>query len=137
MSLGRVSNVEKERKANRRQKSKANSRQKCIANSRQKSIANSRQKSKANRRQKSRANSRQGKPKGYHRDKAKYEEKQSTEESCSQQVPEHLKTDADVQEEQRELKFDDVLPTSTRESWSTERASRQLRNSDTESPEKK
>ena len=126
MSLGRVSNVEKERKANRRQKSKANSRQKCIANSRQ---------------DKSRANSRQGKPKGYHRDKAKYkanyEEKQSTEESCSQQVPKHLKTDADVQEEQRELKFDDVLPTSTRESWSTKRASRQLRNSDTESPEKK
>ena len=42
------------------------------------------EKSKANSRQKSRANGRQSKPKDYDRDKAKYEEKHSTEESCSQ-----------------------------------------------------
>ena len=111
--------------------------EKSIANRRQKSIVNSRQ-------DKSRANSRQGKPKGYDRDKAKYEanyeEKHSTEESCSQPVPKHLRTDADVQERQWELKLDDVIrpsqrSTSTRKSWSTRRSSRQLRNSDTESPE--
>ena len=51
----------------------------------EKSKANSRQKSKANSRQKkSIANGRQSKPKNYDRDKAKYEEKHSTDESCSQ-----------------------------------------------------
>ena len=79
----------------RTEKSKANSRQKSKANSRQeKSMANSRQ-------EKSMAKSRQeGKPKDCDRDKAKYEEKHSTEESCSQPVPKHLRTDADVQQGQ-------------------------------------
>ena len=74
------------------EKSKANSRQKSKANSRQKGKANSRQdKSKANGRQdKRRANG----------DKAKCEEKNSTEESCSQPVAKHLRTDADVQQGQ-------------------------------------
>ena len=91
----------------RTEKSRANSRQKSIANSRQKSMANSRQKDK------SRPNNRQGKPKGYDRVKTKYEanyeEKHSTEESCSQPVPKHLRTDGDVQEGQWELKLDDVI----------------------------
>ena len=113
-----------------------------MMNRTEKSTANSRQKSTANSRQdKSRANSRQGKPKGCDRDKAKYEanyeEKHSTEESCSQPVPKRLRTDADVQEEQWELKLDDVIrpsqrSISTRKSRSTKRSSRQLRNSDTE-----
>ena len=77
----------------------------------------------------------QGTPKVYDRDKAKYEanyeEKHSTEDSCSQPVPKHLRTDADVQEVQWELKFDDVIrpsqrPTSTRKLWSTRRSSTQL-----------
>ena len=62
----------------RTEKSKANSRQKSKANNRQKSNANGRH-------DKSRANCRQSKPKDCDRDKAKYEEKHSTEESCSQQ----------------------------------------------------
>ena len=55
----------------------------------EKSKTNSRQDtSRANGRQeKSMANGRQGKPKDYERDKAKYEEKHSAEESCSQPVP--------------------------------------------------
>ena len=57
------------------------------------------------------ANSRQGKPKDYDRDKAKYEEKHSTEKSCSQPVPKHSRTDADVQQVQYELKFDEVIKT--------------------------
>ena len=65
----------------------------------------------ANSRQdKSRANSRQSKPKDYDRDKAKYEEKHSTEESCSQPVP-HPRTDADVQQGQYELKLGEVITT--------------------------
>ena len=109
----------------------------------EKSTADSRQKSMANSRQKSRPHSKQDKPKGYDRDKTKYEanyeEKHSTEESCSQPVPKHLRTDADVQEGQWELKLDDVIrpsqrSTSTKKSWSTRRSTRQLRNSDTESP---
>ena len=55
--------------------------EKSIANSRQRSIVNSRQKSMANSRQdKSRANTLQSKPKDCDRDKAKYEEKYTTEE---------------------------------------------------------
>ena len=70
------------------------------------------EKSKANSRQdKSRANSRQSKPKEYDRDKAKYEEKHSTEESCSQPVPKHPRTDADVQQGQYELKLGEVITT--------------------------
>ena len=57
----------------------------------EKSKANSRQKSKANSRQKSTANVRQSKPKDNDRDKAKYEEEHSTEESYSQPVPKHPK----------------------------------------------
>ena len=41
-------------------------------------------------------------PKVNDRDKAKYDEKHSTEESCSQPVPKHLRSDADVQEGQWE-----------------------------------
>ena len=70
-----------------------NSRQKSKANRRQKSIANGRQ-------DKSIANGRQSKPKDYDRDKAKYEEKHSFKKSCSQPVPKHLRTDADVQQVQ-------------------------------------
>ena len=66
----------------------------------EKSKANSRQKSKTNSRQKSIANGRQSKPKDHERDKAKYVEKHSTEESCSQPVPKHPRTDEDVQQEQ-------------------------------------
>ena len=77
----------------------------------EKSKANSRQKSKANKRQKSKANSRQSKPKDCDRDKAKYEEKPSTEESCSQPVPKHPRTDADVQQEQHDLKLGEVITT--------------------------
>ena len=81
----------------RTEKSIANSRQRSMANSRQKSIANSRQKSMANSRQdKSRANTWQSKPKDCDRDKAKYDEKHTTEESSSQPVPKHPRTDADV-----------------------------------------
>ena len=47
-------------------------------------------------------------PKDYDRDKAKYEEKHSTEESCSQPVPKHLRSDADVQEGQWELNHKDM-----------------------------
>ena len=47
------------------------------------------EKSKANRRQKSIANGRQGESKDCDRDKAKYEENLSTEESCSQPLPKH------------------------------------------------
>ena len=74
--------------------------EKSKSNSRQKSNANSRQKSKANGRQdKSIANGRQSKPKD-DRDKAKYEEEHSIEESYIQPVPKHLRTDADVQQGQ-------------------------------------
>ena len=79
----------------------------------EKSKANSRQKSKANSRQdkKSKANSRQSEPKDCDRDKAKYEEKHLTEESCSQPVPKHPRTDADVQQGQLELKLGEVITT--------------------------
>ena len=89
------------------------------------------EKSTADSRQKSRPHSKQDKPKGYDRDKTKYEanyeEKHSIEESCSQPVPKHLRTDADVQEGQWELKLDDVIrqsqrSTSTKKSWSTRRS---------------
>ena len=61
----------------------------------------SRQKSKPNSRQeKSRANGRQSKPKDSERDKMKYVEKHSTEESYSQPVAKHPRTDADVQQGQ-------------------------------------
>ena len=50
--------------------------------------------------EKSKASSRQSEPEDYDRDKAKYEEKHSTEESCSQPVPKHLRADADVQQGQ-------------------------------------
>ena len=74
------------------EKSKANSRQKSKANSRQdKSRANGRQ-------EKSVANSRQSEPKVCDRDKAKYEEKHTTEESCSQPVPKHPRTNAYIQQ---------------------------------------
>ena len=49
--------------------------------------------------------------KEYDRDKAKYEEKHSTEESCSQPVPKHPRTDADVQQGQYELKLGEVITT--------------------------
>ena len=82
----------------RTEKSKANGRQKSRANGRQdKSRANGRQ-------DKSRAIGRQSKPKDCERDKAKYEEKHNTEESCSQPVP-------DVQQEQYELKLGEVIMT--------------------------
>ena len=64
------------------------------------SKANSRQKSTANSRQKSKANGRQSEPKDGDRDKAKYDAKHITEESCSQPVPKHPRTDADVQQGQ-------------------------------------
>ena len=96
----------------RTEKSKANSRQKRKANSRQKNKANSRQKGKANGRQdKDIANSRQSEPEDCDRDKAKYEEKHITEESCSQPVPKHPRTDADVQQGQYELKLGEVCTT--------------------------
>ena len=92
----------------RTEKSKANSRQKSKANSRQdKSIANGRQ-------QQSRANGRQSKPEDCDRDKAKYEEKHSTEESCSQPVPKYPRTDADVHQGQYELKLGEVITTITK-----------------------
>ena len=91
--------------ADRRQKSNANSRQKSKANSSQdKSTANGRQ-------DKSIANGRQSKPKDHDRDKAKYEEKHTTEESCSQLVPKHPRTDADVRQERYELKLGEVITT--------------------------
>ena len=49
------------------------------------------------------ANSRPGKPKD--------EEKQSTEESCSQPVPKHPRTGANVQQAQYELKLGEVIVT--------------------------
>ena len=108
----------------------------------EKSKANSRQKSKANSRQKSIANGRQSKPKDCDRDKAKYEEKRSTEESCSQPVPKYPRTDADVQQGQQELKLGEVIKTTptidfNEESWRTRKSSRQLRNSDLESPDQR
>ena len=48
-------------------------------------------------------------PKDLDRDTEKYEEKNSTEESCSQPVPKHPRSDADVQEGQRELNHKDKL----------------------------
>ena len=72
------------------------------------------EKSKANSRQKSIANSRQRKPKDFDRDKAKYEEKHSTEESCSKPVPKHPRTGADVQQGQYELKHGEVITTITK-----------------------
>ena len=44
-------------------------------------------------------------------EKVKYDEKHITEESCSQPVPKHLRTDADVQREQYELKLGKVITT--------------------------
>ena len=61
------------------------------------------EKSKVNSRQKSMANSRQGKPKDNDR-QAKHEEKHTSEESCSQPVP-------DVQHGQHELKFGEGITT--------------------------
>ena len=96
----------------RTEKSKANSRQKSKANSRQKSKANRRQKSKANGKQdKSIANGKQSEPKDCDREKAKFEEKHITGESCSQPVPKHPRTDADVQQGQQELKLGEVITT--------------------------
>ena len=78
----------------------------------EKSKANSRQKSKANSRQKSIANNRQCEPKYCDRDKAKYDAEQHiTEESCSQPVPKHPRTDADVQQGQYELKLGQEITT--------------------------
>ena len=89
----------------RTEKSKPNSRQKSTANSRQdKSIANDRQ-------DKSRANGRQSKPKDCDRDKAKYGEKHTLEESSSQPGPKHPRTDAYVLEGQQKLKLGDVITT--------------------------
>ena len=66
--------------------------QSSAQSSRREETMKSTEQSKANSRQeKSVANSRQGKPKVYDRDKAKYAEKHSTEESCSQPVPEASK----------------------------------------------
>ena len=120
-------NSRQKNKANsRKEKSKANSRQeKSKANSRQAREEQSHQQAREEQSQQqareeqsqqqareeqsqqqaeeqSMANSRQGKPKDHDRDKAKYEEKHSTEESCSQPVPKHLRTDADVQQGQYE-----------------------------------
>ena len=82
------------------------------ANSRQKSKANGRQKSKANGRQeKNIANGRQSEPKDCDRDKAKYEKKHLTDKSCSQPVPKHPRTDADVQQEPWELKLGEMITT--------------------------
>ena len=87
------------------------------------------------------ANSRQGKPKDHDRDKAKYEEKHSTEESCSQPVPKHSRTDADVQQVQYELKFDEVIKTIPNIDFNEETvqykkiSSRQLKSRDFQSPE--
>ena len=87
----------------RTEKSKPNSRQKSIANSRQDKIrANGRQ-------EKSRANSRRSKPKDCDRDKAKYGEKHTAEESSSR--PKHPRTDAYVLEGQHELKLGHVITT--------------------------
>ena len=70
------------------------------------------EKSKANSAQKkSTANSRQSEPKDFDRDKAKYDEKHITEESCSQPVQKHRITDADVQQGQHELKLGEVFKT--------------------------
>ena len=67
-------------------------------------------KSRANGRQeKNKANSRQSEQKDCDRDKANFEVKHITEESCSQPVPKHPRTDADVQQGQYELKFDEVV----------------------------
>ena len=57
------------------------------------------------------ANGRQSKPKDHDRDKAKYEEKHSTEDSCSQPVPKHPRTDADVQQGQYERKLGEGIAT--------------------------
>ena len=79
----------------------------------EKSKANSRQdNSRANGRQeKSIANGRQSKPKDNDRDKAKYEEKYITEESCSKPVQKRPRTDADAQQGQHELKLGEVSKT--------------------------
>ena len=90
----REKNIEDLDNDERNRKSKANSRQKSKANSRQdESRANGRQK-------KIIANSRQSEPKDGDRDKAKYAARHITEESCSQPVPKHPRTDSDVQQEQ-------------------------------------
>ena len=94
----------------------------------EKSEANSRQKSKNNSRQKSKANSWQSKPKDGDRAKAKYEEKHSTEESCSQRVPA-------VQQGQSEVNTTIPKDRFRRRNRGVHRkSSRQLRSSDTESP---
>ena len=78
----------------------------------EKSKANNRQKSKANGRQdKSIASSSQSKPKDCDRDKVKYDAKHITVESCSQPVPKHPRTDADVQQVQHELKLGEMFKT--------------------------
>ena len=87
----------------RTETSKDNCRQKSKANSRQdKIIANGRQ-------EKSTANGRQSKPEDG--DKAKYEAKHIKEVSCSQPVPKHPRTDADVQQGQYELNLDEGITT--------------------------
>ena len=53
----------------------------------------------------------QSQPKDYDRDKAKYDEKHFTEKSCSQPVPKHPRTDADVQQGQYERKLGEVFKT--------------------------
>ena len=75
--------------------------------------ANSKQdKSKANGKQdESIAKGRHGEPKDYDRDKAKYDEKHTTQESCSQPVPKHPRTEADVEQGQYELELGEVTTT--------------------------
>ena len=73
------------------------------------------EKSKANGRQKSIANSSaEANQEDCHRDKAKYEAKHITEESCSQPIPKHPKTDSDFQQGQHELKLGEVVTTLTK-----------------------
>ena len=72
----------------------------------EKSNANSSQKSKVNSWQKSKANQRTTTE-----TKAKNDEKHFTEESCSQPVPKHPRTDADVQQGQYKRKLGEVFKT--------------------------
>ena len=95
--------------------------EKSIANCRQKSKANSRQEqsqrearqeqSQQQAREDHGQQSRQSEPKDCDRDKAKYDEKHTTEERYSQPVPKHPRTDADAQQGQNELKLAEVITT--------------------------
>ena len=53
----------------------------------------------------------QSEPQDCDRDKAKYDEKHFKEKSCSQPVPKHPRTDAEVQEGQYERKLGEVFKT--------------------------